>query len=97
MCIEKTPAPHVQDMWESGDFYATKVIAAASYPYLHTPPHTLTPCCAAQVIMANKGKDESQVSYAKAMKAMFKALQEYVKTHHRTGLEWNPKGGAASA
>eukprot|EP00965_Chrysotila_dentata_P172323 5687670-Pleurochrysis_carterae.AAC.1 len=35
-----------------------------------------------------------QVEYAKAMKQIFVALEAFVKEHHRTGLEWNPKGVA---
>jgi len=68
--VEKTPAPHVSDMWQCGEFNQQKIV------------------------MANKGKDETQVEFAKSIKAIYTALEAFVKAHHRTGLEWNPKGGA---
>lgn len=38
-----------------------------------------------------KGKDEKQIAFCDAGKALFGGLVEYVKNHHKAGLKWNPK------
>ena len=50
-----------------------------------------------KVLMAAKGKDENQVAWINAWKAFSPALQAYIKTHHTTGVTWNPKGADAGA
>lgn len=50
-----------------------------------------------RVLMANKGKDQAQVDWAKELVTFFKEMQQYVKRVHTTGLVWNPKGVAATA
>ena len=72
VCVEKTPAPHVMDMWQSGEFYSNRILKEF------------------------KGTNEDQVAFAKSLRAMFQALHDFVKEHHRTGLEWNPKGKAVA-
>jgi len=44
-----------------------------------------------------KGKDETQVNWVNSFKNFLKELQDYVKAHHTTGLEWNSKGGDATS
>lgn len=43
-----------------------------------------------------KGKDENQVSFVQNMNGFLKGLQAFVKSHHTTGITWNPKGGKLS-
>jgi len=43
--------------------------------------------------MEFKGKDDTQVTFAKDFKTFLVELQKYVKAHHTTGLAWNPRGG----
>ena len=47
-----------------------------------------------KVIMEFKGKEDHHVAFAKDFKAFLQQLQKYVKTHHTTGLAWNPRGGS---
>ena len=47
-----------------------------------------------KVIMEFKGKEDHHVTFAKDFKAFLQQLQKYVKTHHTTGLAWNPRGGS---
>ena len=68
--VEKTPGPHINDMWDCGAFNQQKIV------------------------VEHKGKNENHVTFAKAMKAIFTELGAFVKEHHCTGLEWNPKGVA---
>eukprot|EP00033_Pygsuia_biforma_P000629 GCRY01000742.1.p1 GENE.GCRY01000742.1~~GCRY01000742.1.p1 ORF type:complete len:459 (-),score=109.80 GCRY01000742.1:17-1312(-) len=45
-----------------------------------------------RILKDNKDKDEDRVAWAKGLPALFKELTAYIKTHHMTGLTWNPKG-----
>jgi len=47
--------------------------------------------------MEFKGKDEKQIAFCDASKGLFGGLVDYVKTHHRAGLKWNPNGGDAKS
>lgn len=42
-------------------------------------------------------RDETQVAFVTHFNTFLKDLQAYIKTHHTTGLTWNPKGGDAAA
>lgn len=42
---------------------------------------------------ANSSRDPNHVKYVQAYYKIFKALIEYAKEHHRTGLVWNNKDG----
>ena len=44
--------------------------------------------------MEYKGKEEQHVKFAKDFKTFLLELQKYVKSHHTTGLAWNPRGGS---
>jgi adenylyl cyclase-associated protein len=46
-----------------------------------------------KIRMEFKGKDDNQIAFCDAGKALFSGLVEYVKTHHKVGLKWNPQGG----
>jgi adenylyl cyclase-associated protein len=46
-----------------------------------------------RILVAFKGKDETQVSWAKEFNGFLKNLQAYVKRMHTTGLTYNPRGG----
>ena len=39
-----------------------------------------------------KGKDEKQIAFCDALKAVGADLVAYVTEHHKTGLTWNPQG-----
>jgi len=44
-----------------------------------------------------KGNNQDQVDWVNHLNGFLKALQPYIKTHHTTGLAWNPRGGDAPA
>jgi len=46
--------------------------------------------------MEFKGKEEQHVTFAKGFKSFLIELQKYVKSHHTTGLAWNPCGGVCA-
>jgi adenylyl cyclase-associated protein len=49
-----------------------------------------------KVLMEFRGKDDKQVAWAAALKALFTALRAYVKAHHAAGPAWNARGGDAA-
>jgi len=45
-----------------------------------------------------KGKDDNQVNFCVHMKAfLVELMKTYVKTHHTTGMTWNPRGADAAS
>lgn len=44
-----------------------------------------------------KDKDRAHADWVRAWLAALADLQAYVKRHHATGLEWNPRGAEASS
>lgn len=50
-----------------------------------------------RILKEFKDKDQTHVDWVKSWNAMFKELQGYIKTHHTTGVSWNPRGGDAAS
>jgi adenylyl cyclase-associated protein len=50
-----------------------------------------------RVIKEYKDKDKSHVDWTQSYTTLLTDLYGYVKSHHTTGLAWNPKGGDVSA
>lgn len=50
-----------------------------------------------KILREQKGKDEKQVTWVGHFNGFLRALADFVKAHHTTGLSWNAKGGDASA
>jgi len=50
-----------------------------------------------KVMVEFKKTDTKHVDFVKAVQAVLGALKAYIKTHHTTGVSWNPKGAAAAA
>nr|XP_027212254.1 adenylyl cyclase-associated protein 1-like isoform X2 [Penaeus vannamei] len=48
-----------------------------------------------RVLKEYKDKDKVHVEWVQHWNNVFKELQQYVKTHHTTGLSWNTRGGNA--
>lgn len=46
--------------------------------------------------MSSICRDPNQVDWVRQFNGFLKELQNYVKTHHTTGLTWNPQGGDAA-
>lgn len=44
-----------------------------------------------------KGKDDKQIAFCDALKAMLQDLMEYITEYHRFGLSWNAKSGVSLA
>jgi len=44
-----------------------------------------------------RGNNQDQVDFVTHFNTFLKELQAYIKTHHTTGLTWNPRGGDALA
>jgi hypothetical protein len=44
-----------------------------------------------------KGKDDKQIAFCDALKAMLQDLMEYVTEYHKFGLAWNAKSGVSLA
>lgn len=49
-----------------------------------------------KIRVANKGKDEDQMTFANGFSQFLNGLIEYIKKYHTTGLSWNAKGDDAS-
>lgn len=50
-----------------------------------------------RVLKDYRDKDKMHVEWVQNWNNVFKELQQYVKTHHTTGLSWNTRGGNAMA
>lgn len=47
-----------------------------------------------RVLKDFREKDKIHVEWVQKWNNVFKELQAYIKTHHTTGVAWNPKGGS---
>jgi adenylyl cyclase-associated protein len=50
-----------------------------------------------KILVEFKKSNEDQVNWVQAWNNFMKELANYIKKHHTTGLNWNPRGGDASS
>lgn len=83
-CSQDTP--HFVEGTPAYPRHPYRVLVLCSYvvtfPSLSTTPPRVSP---------------AQVAFCDTLKALLTGLLEYVQANHKTGLEWNPKGGDCAA